>query len=167
MTALALDRIAAYDRHTIGLNSCPVLDPDALENARASDVKRKDGRANLLEGIPYTTKDSYSVKGLTCANGSPAFVNVVASRDAFVIEKLRQAGAVLLARTNMVCLAGVFLNDFVRGCLTGKSLAGGMQRGVYGRAESPYNPDYLAAAFASGSSNGSGVFVQCTVRYLF
>lgn len=35
--------------------------------------------------------------------------------------------------------------------------AGGMQRGVYGRAESPYNADYLAAAFASGSSNGSAV----------
>ena len=92
-----------------------------------------------LDGIPYTAKDSYCARGLTVAAGSPAFAELVAQRDAFVIERLRDAGAVLIRRTNMSPMAN-----------------GGMQRGLYGRAESPYNAAYLTAAFGSGSSNGSG-----------
>ena len=92
-----------------------------------------------LDGIPYTAKDSYLAEGLTAAAGSPAFEHLVAQRDAFTIERLRGAGAVLLGLTNMPPMAN-----------------GGMQRGVYGRAESPYNAEYLTAAFGSGSSNGSG-----------
>src|SRR4029079_7519775 len=65
--------------------------------------------------------------------------HLVAQRDAFTIERLRGAGAICFGLTNMPPMAN-----------------GGMQRGVYGRAESPYNADYLTAAFASGSSNGSG-----------
>src|SRR3989338_7244564 len=91
------------------------------------------------EGIPYTAKDSYKVRGLTVAAGSPAFADLVATDDAFAIARLRAAGAVLIGVTNMPPMAN-----------------GGMQRGVYGRAESPYNADWLTAAFASGSSNGSG-----------
>ena len=63
----------------------------------------------------------------------------MAQHDAFVIERLRDAGAILIGLTNMPPMAN-----------------GGMQRGLYGRAESPYNADYLTAAFGSGSSNGSG-----------
>ncbi|GAB3051633.1 amidase [Sediminivirga luteola] len=136
-----LERIARYDREGIRLNAVPVLNPDALEEARASDERRAAGRTlGPLDGIPYTAKDSYAARGLTVAAGSPAFKDLVAQRDAFAIERLRAGGAVLLGLTNMPPMAN-----------------GGMQRGVYGRAESPYNPDYLPAAFASGSSNGSGV----------
>src|SRR5699024_7116674 len=71
--------------------------------------------------------------------GSPAFKDLIAQRDAFSIERLRAAGAILIGLTNMPPIAN-----------------GGMQRGVYGRAESPYNDHYLTSAFASGSSNGSG-----------
>ncbi|TIX10104.1 MAG: amidase, partial [Mesorhizobium sp.] len=92
-----------------------------------------------LDGISYTAKDSYKVRGLTVAAGSPAFEQLVANEDAFTIARLRAAGAVLVGLTNMPPMAN-----------------GGMQRGVYGRAESPYNADYLTAAFGSGSSNGSG-----------
>jgi amidase len=63
----------------------------------------------------------------------------VAQHDAFTVERLRAAGAICLGLTNMPPMAN-----------------GGMQRGVYGRAESPYNPAYLTAPFGSGSSNGSG-----------
>jgi amidase len=76
--------------------------------------------------------------GMTVAAGSPAFENLVANEDAFTVAKIKEAGGVILGRTNMPPMA-----------------AGGMQRGVYGRAESPYNAEYLTAAFASGSSNGS------------
>ncbi|PMD50354.1 amidase signature enzyme [Hyaloscypha bicolor E] len=133
-----LHRIAVYDRQG-KLNSIPVLNLSVFEDAAASDHRRASGLPiRLLEGIPFTVKDSYKVKGMTVASGSPAFRNLVANEDAFTVQKLRDAGAILIGKTNMPPMA-----------------AGGMQRGVYGRAESPYNKDYLTAAFASGSSNGS------------
>lgn len=137
-----LARIDAYDGpHTAtALNAVVVRNPDALKEAEASDARRAKGETlGPLDGIPYTAKDSYLVKGLTAASGSPAFAKLVAQRDAFTIERLRAGGAICLGKTNMPPMAN-----------------GGMQRGVYGRAESPYNADYLTAPFASGSSNGAG-----------
>ncbi|UKA49340.1 amidase [Arthrobacter sp. FW305-123] len=140
LTRAYLDRIEAYDHNGIKLNALVVMNPDALADARASDERRAQGTVRgPLDGIPYTAKDSYLAKGLTAAAGSPAFEHLVAQRDAFTIERLRDAGAVLIGLTNMPPMAN-----------------GGMQRGVYGRAESPYNGDFLTAAFGSGSSNGSG-----------
>lgn len=137
-----LARIDAYDGAdtATALNAVVVRNPDALNEAQAADERRAKGESlGPLDGIPYTAKDSYLVKGLTAASGSPAFVDLVAHRDAFTIERLRAAGAICLGKTNMPPMAN-----------------GGMQRGVYGRAESPYNADYLTAPFASGSSNGAG-----------
>jgi amidase len=140
LVAAYLNRIGYYDRHGITLNAVPILNPDMFIDARASDERRARGAAlSPLDGIPYTAKDSYQAKGLTVAAGSPAFVDLIAQDDAFSIAQLRKAGAVLIGLTNMPPMAN-----------------GGMQRGVYGRAESPYNPDFLTAAFGSGSSNGSG-----------
>jgi amidase len=137
-----LARIDAYDAPgtATALNAVVVRNPDALAEAHASDERRARGDVlGPLDGIPYTAKDSYLVRGLTAAAGSPAFEHLVAQRDAFTIERLRAAGAICLGLTNMPPMAN-----------------GGMQRGVYGRAESPYNAEYLTAAFGSGSSNGSG-----------
>jgi len=137
-----LARIEAYDGPTTAtaLNAVVVRNPEALNEARAADERRAKGQTlGPLDGIPYTAKDSYLVKGLTAASGSPAFAELVAYRDAFTIERLRAAGAICLGKTNMPPMAN-----------------GGMQRGVYGRAESPYNAAYLTAPFASGSSNGAG-----------
>lgn len=137
-----LARIDAYDGPDTPtrLNAVVVRNPEALDEARASDARRARGETlGPLDGIPYTAKDSYLVKGLTAASGSPAFKDLVAQRDAFTIERLRAAGAICLGKTNMPPMAN-----------------GGMQRGVYGRAESPYNAAYLTAPFASGSSNGAG-----------
>ena len=140
LLATYLDRIARYDQNGPCLNAIPVLSPDARADAQASDARRKAGQTRgPLDGIPYTAKNSYQAKGLTVAAGSPAFADLVATDDAFAIAQLRRAGAILIGLTNMPPMAN-----------------GGMQRGLYGRAESPYNPDYLTAAFASGSSNGSG-----------
>lgn len=137
-----LERIAAYDGvdTSTALNAVVVTNPSALDEARAADARRAGGQTlGPLDGIPYTAKDSYLVKGLTAASGSPAFAALVAQRDAFTVERLRAAGAICLGKTNMPPMAN-----------------GGMQRGVYGRAESPYNADFLTAPFASGSSNGAG-----------
>ena len=135
-----LRRIDAYDRGGPALNSIVVFNPDALAEAEASDQRRARGELlGPLDGIPYTAKDSYLAKGLTAAAGSHAFANLVAYTDAFAIERLRAGGAILIGLTNMPPMAN-----------------GGMQRGVYGRAESPYSAEYLTSAFGSGSSNGSG-----------
>lgn len=137
-----LARIDAYDTADTptALNAVVVRNPQVLSEAQASDERRAMGQTlGPLDGIPYTAKDSYLVKGLTAASGSPAFKDLVAYRDAFTIERLRGAGAICMGKTNMPPMAN-----------------GGMQRGVYGRAESPYNADYLTAPFASGSSNGAG-----------
>ena len=136
------DRIAAFDGPDTDtkLNSVIVANPQALAEAAASDERRAAGKTlGPLDGIPYTAKDSYMVAGLTVASGSPAFADLIAQKDAFTIERLRAGGAICLGLTNMPPMAN-----------------GGMQRGLYGRAESPYNADWLTSAFASGSSNGSG-----------
>jgi amidase len=135
-----LARIAAYDRQGTRLNAVPQLNPDALDEARAADERIARGeRIGPLDGVPYLAKASYAVKGLPVTSGSPAFRDVIAQEDAFAVERLRAAGAVLIGITNMPPMA-----------------AGGMQRGLYGRAESPHNAAFLTAPFASGSSNGSG-----------
>lgn len=139
----SLERIAALDRRGPRLNAVPVLNPAAHDLARELDEElRASGPRSPLHGIPFVVKDSYAVEGLTLACGSPAFRTLRATRDAFLVERLRAAGAIPIGKTTMPPMA-----------------AGGMQRGLYGRAVSPYNPDYLPAAWFSGSSNGSGVAV--------
>ncbi len=135
-----LDRIEAYDRGGPTLNAVVVPNDRALAEAAASDDRRARGELRgPLDGIPYTAKDSFLARGLTAAAGSHAFEHLVAQRDAFAVQRLRRGGAVLIGLTNMPPMAN-----------------GGMQRGLYGRAESPYNARYLTSAFGSGSSNGSG-----------
>lgn len=137
-----LARLSAFDAPgtETALNAVVVANPRARSEAAASDARRARGETlGPLDGIPYTAKDSYLVRGLTAAAGSPAFAELVAQRDAFTIERLRTGGAICLGLTNMPPMAN-----------------GGMQRGLYGRAESPYNAAFLTAPFASGSSNGSG-----------
>ncbi|KAK5064193.1 hypothetical protein LTR84_000026 [Exophiala bonariae] len=139
LTVKSLLRVAKYDRRSTVLNAMPIINENALEAAQASDYRRAAGKTvNILDGLPCTIKDSYKIEGMTVAAGSHAFQNLIAQDDAFTVKKIKEAGAVILGRTNMPPMA-----------------AGGMQRGVYGRAESPYNAEYLTAAFASGSSNGS------------
>ncbi|KAJ5774727.1 hypothetical protein N7457_009623 [Penicillium paradoxum] len=136
-----LRRISIYDANGPKLSAIPIINPCALDEAAASDARRAAGLPpRPLEGIPYLAKDSIKVKGMIVASGSPAFETLIANEDAACVQLLREAGAVLLGRTNMPAMA-----------------YGGMQRGCYGRAESPYNSAFLAAAYASGSSNGSAV----------
>ncbi|KAJ5091356.1 Amidase [Penicillium alfredii] len=141
LVARYLRRISVYDANGLKLSAIPILNPCVFDEAAASDAWRAAGRPlRPLEGIPYLVKDNIKVKGMTVASGSPAFQSLMANEDAACVKILRNAGAVLLGRTNMPAMA-----------------YGGMQRGIYGRAESPYNNAYLAAAYASGSSNGSAV----------
>jgi Asp-tRNA(Asn)/Glu-tRNA(Gln) amidotransferase A subunit family amidase len=121
------------------LNAFTLLNPAVFNEAEESDRRRALGQPRALEGIPFSIKDSYKYEGMTVSVGSKAFHSLMSNETAFIVAKLREAGGICFGKTNMPPMA-----------------AGGMQRGIYGRAENPYNPEYLAAAFRSGSSNGSG-----------
>lgn len=129
----ALRRVDALDRRGPGLGAVPVLNPEFL-----SEV----GRPGRLSGRVCTVKDSFAVAGLPLAAGSPAFEGLVGAKDATVVSRIRAAGTALLGKTNMPPVA-----------------IGGGQPGLYGRTVSPFNPDFLAAAWHSGSSIGSAVSV--------
>ncbi|KAF2028169.1 amidase signature enzyme [Setomelanomma holmii] len=138
LVASYLNRIATHDIRG-GLNAFTVFNDNIFEEAATSDARRVQGlQARPLEGIPYSIKDSYKVAGMTVTDGSPALKGLMSSEDSAIAAKLRGAGAILIGKTNMPPMA-----------------AGGMQRGLYGRAESPYNSKCLTGAFSSGSSNGA------------
>ena len=143
LVAKYLLRVFTYDCRGPFLNSIPILNPDAFDEAAASDARRRAGHSlGLLDGIPYTIKDSMKYKGMTCATGSPAVKGLVANEDCFVAEQLRSAGAVCIGRTNtppFMASESTFLRSqlgLVRLLLT---FTGGMHRGLHGRAGSPYN----------------------------
>ncbi|SCL37015.1 amidase [Micromonospora pallida] len=143
----SLRRIATVDRHGPRLGSVPVLSPELPADAVRLDRERAAGRVRgPWHGVPYTIKDSFAARGLPVAAGSPAFAQLVADRDAVVVARLRAAGALLVGRTAMPPMA-----------------IGGGQAGLYGRVRSPYNPEYLAAAWHSGSSIGSAVSVAAGI----
>ncbi len=143
LVVLCLNRIGRYDRRGPALNAVVVLNPRLFEEAELLDAERRAGRVRgALHGIPVVVKDSFKVAGLTVAAGSPAFADLIASDDAASVARLREAGALVIGKTNMPPMA-----------------IGGGQRSLYGKTSSPYNPDYLAAAWHSGSSIGSGVAV--------
>ncbi len=73
----------------------------AMEDARAADEARDRGDiAGPLHGVPMTIKDAFEVTGLTCDVGAPNFANIISENDAVVVQRLKQAGAIILGKTN-------------------------------------------------------------------
>ena len=102
LVAKHLHRIAKYDRRGALLNYIPVINLKVFEDAQAPDNRRASGQTlNALDGIPCTIKDSYKIKEMTVAAGSPAFKSLIATDDAFTVGKIKEAGAVIMGKTNM------------------------------------------------------------------
>jgi amidase len=140
LTALYLARIAAYDRAGPTINAFIALNADALADARALDEERRTrGRRSLLHGVPVVLKDNIDSVGLPCTGGSVLLAGNRPARDAFVVARLRAAGAIILGKVNL----GDFASD-----ATGRSSLGGQTR-------NPHNVAYTPA----GSSGGSGAAV--------
>ena len=103
ITQLYLDRIEAIDKNGPKLNSIIEVNPDALSIAKAMDQERKEGKVRgLLHGIPVVLKDNIDTadKMMTTA-GSLALIGHIAKKDAFIVTQLRNAGAVILGKTNL------------------------------------------------------------------
>lgn len=101
-----LARIAAYDQRGPRLNAIVRLNPRARVEAAARDAERAAGRAHgLLHGIPVLIKDNYDTKDLETSAGTVALATWIPPDDAYQVKKLRQAGAIILGKTNMHELA--------------------------------------------------------------
>ena len=117
------------------LNAYLEIFDDAVEHAKAADVQIKSGKAMSLTGIPIALKDNILIKGKTASAGSKILENYTATYDAFVVEKLKDQGAVLIGRTNM--------DEFAMGSSTENS-AFAITRNPYDKTRVP-----------GGSSGGS------------
>ena len=99
---LCLARIQAYDRQGPSLHAVMALNPKALDTARALDAERKaKGPRSPLHGIPIVLKDNYNTADLPTTGGSVLLEGSIPPEDAFVVKKLRAAGAIVLAKVNM------------------------------------------------------------------
>ena len=105
LVQMYLDRIAAYDKHD-GLNAFVVLNPNALSRADELDAEfQQTGQLRPLHGIPAVAKDNYDTHDLQTAGGTLALKGSLPPDDAFQIQKIREAGAIVLGKTNMAELA--------------------------------------------------------------
>ncbi len=96
-----LRRIAAYDQPT-RLNAIVVVNPNALAAADKLDREfKRTGIMRPLHGIPVIVKDNYDTYDLQTTGGSLAMKGNVPSTDSFMVRKLREAGAIVLAKSNM------------------------------------------------------------------
>lgn len=146
LVRLYLKRIESIDKKGINLNSVIEINPDAIAIAQEMDKELKAGKSRgQLHGIPILIKDNIDTgdKMQTTA-GSLALVGNIASTDAFVIKKIREAGAVLIGKTN--------LSEWANFRST-SSCSGWSSKG--GQTKNPYILDHNPC----GSSAGSGVAV--------
>ncbi len=96
-----LERISAYDQPT-RLNALVVINPRALAEAdRLDDEFRRTGQLRPLHGIPVIVKDNYDTADLQTAAGSMALKGSLPPDDAYQVRRLREAGAIVLAKSNM------------------------------------------------------------------
>ena len=98
-----LERIAEIDRAGPNLRSVLELNPDALKTAEACDRARQSGaKLSPLSGIPILVRDSIDTADRTMTTaGSIAMIGNIATSDAFIVKRLREAGAVILGKANM------------------------------------------------------------------
>ncbi len=145
-----LGRIQIFDRSGPLLNSVLQLNPDALSIAENMDSERKiQGRISLLHGIPILIKGNIdTADGMETNAGSLALKGHFADRDAFIVSRLRKAGAVILGKTNLSEWANF---------RSSRSSSGWSSVG--GQTKNPYSPDRSPC----GSSSGSAVSVSANL----
>ena len=97
-----LRRIDAYDKRGPGINAIVQINPAAMDEASALDRQRTaSGISGRLHCIPVIVKDNFETVGLQSAAGSLALKGFVSIRDAFQVQRLKEAGAIVLAKSNM------------------------------------------------------------------
>jgi Asp-tRNA(Asn)/Glu-tRNA(Gln) amidotransferase A subunit family amidase len=138
-----LARIAAYDHQGPALNALIRLDPNARAEAQRMDDERRQGRVRgPLHGVPIIIKDNFDTSDLPTSGGSLALANHQTRDDAFIVRKLREAGAIILGKSN--------LHELAAGITTISSLGG--------QTLNPYDPRRCPG----GSSGGTGAAIAAS-----
>lgn len=146
LVQLCLDRIKAFDRQGPSLHAVITLNPKALEIARSLDAERKTkGARSPLHGIPIVLKDNYDTFDLPTTGGSVLLEGSLPPDDAFVVKKLRDAGAIIVAKVN--------LSEFA---------SGGAYSSLGGQSLNPHD----LTRSPSGSSGGTGVAIAAAYATL-
>jgi amidase len=140
LVQMYLDRIEAYDKQGPALNAIITINSKALEEADRLDAAfKQSGFVGPLHGIPIVMKDQGDVKGMPTTLGSLLFKDYYPDRDCFVVEKLKAAGAIILAKTTLGELGG-----------------GDTHGSLFGSTKNPYDLERTVG----GSSGGSGASVS-------
>ena len=140
LVEMYLARIDAYDRQGPAINAMLHVNPRAAEEAAALDREREmSGPRGPLHGIPVVVKDNYDTADMPTTGGSRSLEGMMAPDDAFQVRKLREAGAVILGKTN--------LHEFAYGITTISSM-GGQTLNPFDTTRNP-----------GGSSGGTGAAV--------
>ncbi len=144
-----LERIGRFDKKGPAVNSVLEINTDAVQTAMALDYERSTlGISSNLHGIPILIKDNIETADkMHTSAGSLALKDAYAKRDAFIIKKLRRAGAIILGKTNMTEWAN-YMSDT-------------MPAGYSSRGSQVLNPYGLKTLSPGGSSSGSGAAVTC------
>ena len=138
-----LKRIEAFDHQGPRLNALITLNPRALSEAEALDRERAaKGPRGPLHGIPVIVKDNYGTADMQTTAGSMALLGFVPTNDAFQVRKLREAGAVIIAKSN--------LHELASGITTVGS--------AFGQTLNPYDP----SRNPGGSSGGTGAAIAAS-----
>jgi amidase len=150
LAEMYLGRIAMIDEGENGINSIIELNPDALVIAESLDAERREGKVRgPLHGIPVLIKDNIDTfDRMSTTAGSLALEGSVALQDAFLVEQLRSAGALILGKTNL----SEWANFRGKNSTSGWSSRGGLTR----------NP-YVLDRTACGSSSGSAAAVAANL----
>src|SRR2546426_7786169 len=102
LVQMYLERIEAYDRKGPALNAIVATNPDALKVADALDAKyARSGPVGPLHCVPLIVKDNYETTDMPTSAGSLSLKGVMSKTDAFQVKKVREAGAIMLAKSNM------------------------------------------------------------------
>ncbi|HEV7976562.1 amidase family protein [Amycolatopsis sp.] len=142
-----LDRIAAYDKQGPALTAIITVNPRALKIADELDRQyRRSGLTGTLHGIPVILKDNYDTFDMATTGGNTAMRTSVPPTDAFTVDKMRKAGAIILAKAN--------LQEFARG---GNSLSS-----LGGQVLNPYD----LTRTPGGSSGGTGAAIAANFGVL-
>lgn len=153
ITQRYLDRIAAYDTTPIGsrpLNSIVSTNPYALELAAALDAERgESGPRSMLAGVPVIVKDNYNTADMPTTGGCGCWDDNLTATDATMVEGLRAAGAIILAKASLDEFAFGFVSEFSSFQPAGRSLL----------VASPYDTPRTAG----GSSGGTGAAIAANL----
>ncbi|MCM3786743.1 amidase family protein [Neobacillus mesonae] len=140
LVQMYLDRIEQYDDQGSSVNAVLTINDDALEIAAQLDAERKTtGARSALHGIPILVKDNYDTSDMPTTAGCLCLKDSIPDEDAEQIAKLKEAGAIILGKTN--------LHEFAFGITTSSSLGG--------QTLNPYALDH----YPGGSSGGTGAAI--------